>query len=286
MADTLAAMVRSRANSNARPPTLGLREVGELAAAAGVTRRGVEICALEAGIVPRRYLRNLGTLGIEGQLKLRRARVAVVGAGGLGGALVELLARLGVGALVVADTDVFTEDNLNRQLFSIEGNIGEGKAEAAARMVSCVNSAVEVFPHKVFVNDANADALFAGCGLVVDALDNIPSRLVLQRAASRLRVAFIHGAIAGFLGELMTVFPGDRGLEALYGGVESPPERGIEVAVGTPTPTPIALAALQAAEAVKVITGIGDPVRNRVLFIDLASGATSSLPLGPVGGGR
>lgn len=286
MADTLAAMVRSRADLDAHPPTLALRDVGELAAAAGVSRRGVEVCALAGGVVPRRYLRNLGTLGIEGQLKLRRARVAVVGAGGLGGALVELLARLGFGALVVADPDAFTEDNLNRQLLATEENVGEGKAEAAARRVSRVNSAVEVFPRCVFVDDANADALLAGCDLVIDALDNIPSRLVLQRAAARLRIPFIHGAIAGFVGELMTVLPGDRGLEALYGGVENVPEKGIEIAVGTPTPTPAAVAALEAAEAVKIITGIGELVRDRVLFIDLETGRSSTLDLSPPGGRR
>ena len=286
MADTLAAMVRSRAKTGTQPPTLTIRDVGKLAAAAGVTRREVELCALAGGVVPRRYLRNIGTLGVEGQLKLLRARVAVIGAGGLGGALVELLARLGVGTLVVADADTFTEDNLNRQLLSTEGNIGEGKAAAAAERVSRINSAVEVLPYKMFVDDANADGFLSGCDLVIDALDDIPSRLVLQRAAARLRIPFIHGAIAGFVGELMTVFPGDRGLEVLYGEAASAPEKGIEVTVGTPTVTPVAVAALQAAEAVKVITGIGELMRDRVLFIDLETGSTSTLELSPRGGAR
>ena len=284
MADTLAAMVRSRLDDKTRPPTLALRDVAAIAAATGATRREVEISALAGGAVPRRYLRLVGTLGVEGLLALRRARVAVVGAGGLGGAVVEHLARFGVGELVVADADLFSEDNLNRQLLCDEGNIGEGKAAAAARRAGCVNSAVEILPHRLFVDDTNADALFAGCRLVVDALDEIPSRLVLQRAAARCGIPFIHGAVAGWIGELMTVFPGDPGLEALYGGEGPASRKGIEVELGVSTPTPAAVAAMQAAEAVKLIAGIREPVRNRVLFIDLAAGTTCSVPLGPGGG--
>ena len=198
--------------------------------------------------------------------------------------VVEHLARFGVGELVVADADLFSEDNLNRQLLCDEGNIGEGKAAAAARRAGCVNSAVEILPHRLFVDDTNADALFAGCRLVVDALDEIPSRLVLQRAAARCGIPFIHGAVAGWIGELMTVFPGDPGLEALYGGEGPASRKGIEVELGVSTPTPAAVAAMQAAEAVKIIAGIGEPVRNRVLFIDLAAGTTCSVPLGPGGG--
>lgn len=284
MAEALAGLIRSRARSGTPHPTLSLRDVAEIAAAAGATRREVEIRALSGGVVPQRYLRTIGTLGIDGQLKLRRARAAVVGAGGLGGVLVEILARLGIGALTVIDADTFTEDNLNRQLLSSEANIGEGKAAAAAERAARINSAVEVSPRRAFVDDTNADSLLAGCDLVIDALDHIPSRLVLQRAAARLKVPFIHGAIAGFAGEVMTVLPGDPGLEALYGEAGGAPEKGIEVALGTPPPTPVTVAAIEAAEAVKAVTGVGELIRNRVLFIDLATGGCSSLDLAPRGG--
>ncbi|MEJ2745694.1 MAG: ThiF family adenylyltransferase, partial [bacterium] len=118
--------------------------VEAISSATGVGLREVEIAALEGGIVPLRYQRNVGSLGIEGQLKLRLARVAVVGAGGLGGTIIELLARVGIGALTVIDGDTFTEDNLNRQLLCTEEWVGRSKVEAARQRVSQVNSAVEV----------------------------------------------------------------------------------------------------------------------------------------------
>lgn len=250
-----------------------------VSSAAGIGAREVEIAALEGGIVPLRYLRNVGSLGIEGQLKLRRARVAVVGAGGLGGTIIELLARLGIGALVVIDGDTFTEDNLNRQLLCTEEWVGKSKVEAARQRVLQVNSAVEVETHRVFIKPDNVDSLIKGCCLVVDALDNIPVRLILQEAASRCAVPFVHGAVAGFIGEIMTVCPGDKGLAAFYGDGPRVPLSGIEVELGTPTPTPAVTAVLQTMEVVKLITGRGEIVRNRLLYFDLDRDAVSGIDL-------
>jgi len=270
---------RGTAPSGKEYRSLSLGAVETISSATGARGRDVEIAALEAGIIPVRYQRNIGSLGIEGQLKLRRARVAVIGAGGLGGILIELLARLGIGTLVVIDGETFTEDNLNRQILCTEAWIGRSKVDAARQRVSQINSAVEVEAHNIFIHRDNIDALIKGCCLVIDALDSIRLRLILQEAAARLAMPFIHGAVAGFVGEIMTVCSGDRGLTAFYEGGQHIPCTGIEVELGTPTVTPAVTAALQVMEAVKLITGRGELIRDRLLYLDLDTSRISEINL-------
>jgi len=258
---------------------ISLKAVEAVSGETGASKREVEISALEAGIIPLRYQRNIGSIGIKGQLKLRKARVAVIGAGGLGGTLVELLARMGIGELLVIDSESFGEENLNRQMLCTEQDIGRSKVEAARRRVVSINSAVDLDARQVFVSRENVDAILKGCDLVIDALDSIPVRLLVQEAARRLGIPMIHGAIAGFLGEVMTVFPGDRGLESLFGDGRSVPEKGIEVQIGTPTVTPTVIAALQAMEAIKVLLRMTDPIRHKLLYLDLAEGVLSGVRL-------
>ena len=117
--------------------------------------------ALEQRIIPERYQRNIGTVGIDGQMRLLRSKVGVVGAGGLGGLAIELLARMGIGSLVVIDSDSFTASNLNRQLLSLEGGLGAGKAETAARRVKEINGAVEILPLQQQADASNSRFLAA-----------------------------------------------------------------------------------------------------------------------------
>jgi molybdopterin/thiamine biosynthesis adenylyltransferase len=241
--------------------------VDQVAGEMGNTRREVEIAALRARLAPRRYARNLGTVGYEGQIALLEATVGVVGVGGLGGWVVEGLARMGVGHLVLIDGDVFQENNLNRQAFCVEGNLGQSKVEAAQDRVLGVNAAVEVDICQVRAGESEMTELLSRCDVVVDALDALPIRLVLQGVAKRLGVPLVHGAIAGFVGQVMTILPGDPGLAALY-GQKAPPEHGIETEWGNPSATPLMVAAWQIQEVVKLLTGKGEPLRRRMLFLD------------------
>lgn len=295
MAESLEAKIKSLARAQKAPSGeeyigISLEAVEAVSSATGVGRREVEIAALELGIVPIRYHRTIGSLGIEGQLELRRARVAVIGAGGLGGTLIEILARLGIGALVIIDGESFSEDNLNRQLLCTGATVGKSKVEAAAERVALVNPAVEAEPHRVLITDENIDSLLRGCRLAVDALDNIPVRLILQKAAQRLNIPYVHGAVAGFIGEIMTVLPGDDGLTALFTEGHRVPRSGIEAEVGVPTITPWVIAALQAMEAVKVILGRGELIRNRIMYLDLEGASVTTVDLSARGrrppGGR
>jgi hypothetical protein len=124
--------------------TLALADRDELAALFQATPREVELAALRAEVVPQRYLRNMGSLGIQGQIRLLRATALLIGAGGLGGTIAQLLARMGLGKLLIADGDSFSEDNLNRQALSGEENTGVRKVQAARQSLARINRATEV----------------------------------------------------------------------------------------------------------------------------------------------
>jgi molybdopterin/thiamine biosynthesis adenylyltransferase len=233
--------------------------------------KDVELGALEARVLPRRYLRCLGTVGWDGQAKLLRSTVAVVGMGGLGCYVVEALARIGIGRLVLIDGDVFVDHNLNRQMVATEANLGFSKVEAVGLRVAAINSAVEVVSHAVEATAENLRQLLEGSDVVVDALDRLPTRLMLQEATQKQGIPLVHGAIGGMIGQVMTIFPEDEGLYAIYGRGKVP-ERGIEVELGCPTATPMMVAAWQAQEVMKILVGIGEPLRHRLLLLDAGSG--------------
>ncbi len=257
---------------------IGLDALSGIALERNLSLRQVEIAALRAFVVPRRYLRNMGTIGYVGQIRLLESTVAVVGAGGLGGWVIEGLARMGVGRLIVIDGDTFEENNLNRQELCAEGNLGITKVEAARRRVAEVNSAVECITYCVRADEDHFRELVPEANVIVDALDNMPSRLALQKVAQQLGVPLIHGAIAGFVGQVMTIFPDDPGLFAFY-GTSDVPERGVEVECGNPTATPMMVAAWQIQEVVKVLLEIGQPLRQRMLILDAESGTAEVIRL-------
>ncbi len=247
---------------------------GGAAVAAGEAaraKRRVELLALEAGLCPRRYLRNLGTLGLQGQARLLEAKVGLAGLGGLGGTVAEILARAGVGELVVIDPDVTSEDNLNRQALAAEDNLGQTKVAAAVERLRRLNSATTVSGHALAGDRASFAALFTGAGVLVDALDTLGARFALQDAAAELGVPFVHGAIAGLAGQVTTIFPGDPGLELIYGPRDRAPGRGVETRVGNLSPTPAMVAAAEAQEVIKLLAGVGQPLRRRLLVLDLYS---------------
>jgi molybdopterin/thiamine biosynthesis adenylyltransferase len=114
---------------------------------------------------------------------------------------------------------------------------------------------------------------------VADGLDDLPSRFAVEEACRNLRIPFIHGTIAGFSGQLTTIFPEDAGLSCIYGSSDSLPEQGIEVKIGNPSATPAMIAAWQVQEIVKIITGIGKPLRNHLLMLDAMEGIADKIEL-------
>lgn len=258
---------------------LSLAVVRQLAREGSLSVREVEIGALKAHILPARYERSQGTVGWEGQVKLLESTVAIVGCGGLGGWIIEGLARMGVGHLIIIDGDAFGENNLNRQALCTEANLGQLKAEAARERVARVNSATEVTTQPVMADEESMREMLAGADVVVDALDTLPTRLILQKVAQSLGIPLVHGAIGGYVGQVMAIFPGDEGLYALYGRGDVP-ERGIEAQLGNPAATPMMVAAWQIQEAIKILLGAGELLRHRLLFMDAESGLAEILEIG------
>ncbi|RJR49271.1 MAG: HesA/MoeB/ThiF family protein [Desulfobacteraceae bacterium] len=227
--------------------------------------------SLGSGVCPYRYLRNRDAVSMSEQLKLAFSRVAVIGAGGLGGHVIHLLARIGVGQLVVVDCDVFDETNLNRQILCTSDSLGKPKALVAAQFVAAVNPGVEVISHVTRIGEDNLPRILAGVEVVVDGLDNIQDRLILERSARVLKIPLVHGAIAGFDGQLMTIFPEDRGLLSIYGPGEKARKnpKSPEAVMGVPALMPSMIATLEAMEVMKILLGRGSLLRNTLLHVGL-----------------
>jgi len=234
----------------------------------------VYIEALKLGIFPYRYLRNRETISLREQLKLAESRVAVVGAGGLGGQAILLLARLGIGHLVVVDHDVFDETNLNRQALCSEKALGNYKSEEAVAVVASINQGVEVAPYRMELDSSNALDVLSGSDVVIDALDNVPDRFVLERITKKLGIPLVHGALDGFEGRLMTIFPDDPGFKHLYGveDMGGDKSKSLGDVLGAPAPMPSLIATLQVMEVLKIILKRGRIFRNIMVHVDLETG--------------
>jgi len=260
---------------------INLKTIASIASSQGVSAREVEMAALKQGVIPYRYLRNIGTVGLDGQMKLLQSTVAVVGAGGLGSTVIELLARQGIGHLIIIDDDRFAEDNLNRQIMSTEENLGEYKVTAAAKRIKKINSATNVNTFRERLTGDNAQSLLSGTQAVVDGFDNLSSRMAVEQVCRRLAIPYVYASIGGFNGQIMTIFPEDLGLSSLYGSSsDAIPEQGIETRIGNPPATVALIAALQVQEVVKIITGVGTPVRNQVLMVDAREFTIDKIELG------
>ena len=223
-----------------------------------------------------RYLRNHDAISEEEQQTLGTKRVLVVGCGGLGGMVIECLARIGVGHLRVVDGDVFEESNLNRQLLSSRMNLGRPKTLAAQQRVMAVNSLVEVDAVQENLTAENALELLAECDVAVDCLDNIPSRLVLQQAAKAAGIPMVHGAVAGWLGRICVIQPGEDLLNLLYPGTEE--AQGEELKAGTLSFTAALTASWQAAETVKLL--LGKPgLQGEILEVDLMQATVKKIKI-------
>ena len=231
----------------------------------------IYIEAMRQGVWPCRYVRNHGSFSLADQILLARAGVAVIGAGGLGGHVLLLLARIGVGTLVVIDPDRFDETNLNRQALSSIDTLSQSKVHVAADTLAAINPAVAVIAHETAFDAENAPVMLAGVSAVVDALDSVAARLILADAAKKLKISLVHGAVAGFEGQMMTICPQDPGLVDVYGRPESdqtdPPAP--EHILGVLAVTPALIAALQAMEVVKLLLNRGQLLQNRLLYADI-----------------
>ncbi|MFT9497881.1 HesA/MoeB/ThiF family protein [Anaerosolibacter sp.] len=224
----------------------------------------------------KRYERNMTTLSLSENESLKNFKVCVVGCGGLGGYLIEMLGRLGIGSITAVDGDYFDETNLNRQLLSDMASLGVSKAMKAQERMGHVNPFIKIHAVTQRLTHENAGEILQGHHLVVDALDNIPSRVTVQNVAEDLGIPMVHGAIAGWYGQVTTILPGDRTLDLIY-PVES--AKGIEQTLGNPSFTPALVASIQVSEALKILIGRGELLRKKILYINLLDNEFETIDL-------
>lgn len=196
-----------------------------------------------------------------GQQKLKKAKVVVAGAGGLGSPILTYLAVAGVGKLRVIDADKVLLGNLNRQILHWDKDIGRAKVDSAREKLEALNVDIEVEAICERITEANVFDLVDGYA-IVDAVDNLPTRFLLNRAALRNNLPFFHGAIYGFEGRATTIIPGKTAcLRCLYQEVMP----GKIPVVGV---TPAVIGCIQATEVVKYVLGIGELLTDRFLIYD------------------
>ena len=205
-----------------------------------------------------RYLRNIPALSEEECHLLRRKRALIVGCGGLGGNLISILIRIGVGNLRIVDGDVFEATNLNRQLFSSVPALGRNKARVASERAANINPDVTVDVVEEFLTEENATALLQDCDIVLDALDNIPGRRLLAAACEKAGIPLVYGAISGWVAQAALSMPGDKLIETLY------PEDTVIRDKSVLSFTPALCASMQASLCIKLLTG--RPVETGTIY--------------------
>jgi len=218
-----------------------------------------------------RYSRQvmLEEIGYEGQLKLRNAKVCVVGVGGLGNPITRRLAAMGVGKLRIVDRDVIELSNLHRQTMFDESDIGKIKVEVAAQKLQKLNTDVQIEPLPISVNDYTALDVVEGCDVVIDALDSVNARYSLNKACVKGNIPFVTGAAVGVSGQVFTIIPKESACyHCMFPALDedSMPTCSIE---GVHPPILSIIGGIEVAEAVKIITGKKPSLSDRILHVDL-----------------
>lgn len=260
--------------------------VGREVAAAWARRRGCSLRQaldelLSRHVWPERFRRNYGLFSAMAMRRLLGARVLLAGCGGLGGHVAGLLARLGVGSLVLCDPDSFTESNLNRQAFCTESTLGQPKAEVAARAIRDMASHVEVSAHVLAVSPDNLPGLLDGADAVLDCLDSVSDKQLLESACLRAGVAFVHGGVLRHEGLVFRHVPvkdgrnsGDAssppkgGLRRLYPRGQSAAERDAARAAGVSVLSVAGTACLMAGQCLRILLGDAAPGLGRLYHLD------------------
>jgi molybdopterin/thiamine biosynthesis adenylyltransferase/rhodanese-related sulfurtransferase len=223
-----------------------------------------------------RYSRHLlvPEIGLEGQTKLLEAKVLLLGAGGLGSPTALYLAAAGVGTLGIVDDDVVDLSNLQRQVIHTTDGIGTPKVDSAERAITAINPDVNVVKYQTRLDASNIMEIIDGYDVIVDGVDNFPTRYLLNDATVRLDIPVVSASILGFDGQLSVFKPHDgpcyRCLYPVPPPAELAPSCGANGVLGV---LPGTMGLLQATEVIKLVTGAGEPLVGRLLLYE-ALGAT------------
>jgi adenylyltransferase/sulfurtransferase len=210
-----------------------------------------------------RYTRQIILFGDEAQERLKGAEVFIAGAGGLGCPVSIYLAVAGVGTITIVDQDAVELSNLNRQILHWDRDIGRMKADSAGEKLREINPDITVRAIKATIDEGNAGELIGKADVIVDAMDNFPTRFLLSDTALRKNIPLVHAAIRGFHGQATTIVPGKTPcLRCLF--PQAPPKEVFPV-LGV---TPGLLAMIQATEVIKYLTKTGKLLTGRLLLWD------------------
>ena len=227
--------------------------------------------AIENGEMPRRYQRNAQALRPHEQARLAMAKVLLVGCGGIGGYVLEFLARAGVGTILVCDPDRIEQNDSNRHILATSGTLGQPKVQAARERASEANPlvAIEPFPEEFHAG------MFQGVGIAVDCLGGAAHRSALQAMATAANTPLVSAGVSDWTALLSTTWPGETGL----GEFMNERENSKDFTPGIPSPAVGLAASLQAAEVIRIITGMPSALRGSLLVADLAEMRFSSISL-------
>lgn len=248
--------------------------------------------------MPTRYIgdgyweiasRQMSIVTRSEQERFKDAQITVIGCGGIGGQTIEMLARMGIGKLVLVDKDAFDLSNLNRQTLASIAELGLSKSAVAKEKVRLINPYVKVTAYDEHVDQSNIDKVIGDSDIVIDALDNVLTRVIVSRKAKEKGIPYIHGAIHGTLGQITVFLPNsDKSYEEMF----NLPSQGKElddetidalknITSGVPpviAATPNLIGCLEAMEAYKIITGVGKvTVAPNILTFDLLDLSSFSL---------
>lgn len=212
------------------------------------------------GILLERYARNFNSLSQKEQSILFKSKIAIVGLGGLGGYVLENLVRLGVKNFHLIDRDVFEKSNLNRQILSLEDNVGKFKTDEAYNRAKSIDNEVNI---KTFNDtlDRNSTHMLKGVDMVIDCLDSVESRIELEALCDKLNLTLVHGAIGGYYGQVALSTPGNRIFHKIYKG------SNIENPLGNLPMTCMVTASIQVSLALKVL--FGKELEDKLIYINV-----------------
>ncbi|NYB50983.1 MAG: HesA/MoeB/ThiF family protein [Methanobacteriaceae archaeon] len=224
--------------------------------------------------------RQKGILDRDQQMLLKKSLITVIGCGGIGGAALEMLVRMGVEKVRIVDKDVFELTNINRQLMSNMKRIGTPKTEATIEELLSINPHLYIESFNEELTEHNVVKILKGSKIVIDALDNLLTRIIVSRCAREIEIPFIHGAIHGTMGQVSVFTNSTPSYEEIFKLPSQEEEltkkviskvldmnKEVPPAIG---PVPNIVGCIQAFEALKLITGKGNPVMSpQVLMFDL-----------------
>jgi molybdopterin-synthase adenylyltransferase len=219
-----------------------------------------------------RYKRQILLFGDEGQERLKKAHIFIAGAGGLGSPASLYLAVAGIGTITIVDMDVVDQTNLNRQILHNDRDIGKKKTVSAEEKLTAINPDIRVNAIDTRIDETNAARLIGNADGIVDAMDNYPTRYLLNDVAIQKRIPLFHGAIRGFYGQATTIIPGKTPcLKCLF--PKAPPKEVFPV-IGA---TPGVIGTVQATEVIKYLLQSGDLLTKRLFIWDGLAGRADEI---------